>query len=96
MTVLSFSIRNPGGKPFIITTTEGRVIWALDELIAAGPRGCTPTDNPAPRWSSYVHKLRKAGVDIETVHEPHEGPFPGHHGRYILKAHVERVKGGAA
>src|SRR5665811_1625975 len=33
---------------------EGRDAWALDQLIRAGKRGCTPIDNPAPRWSHYV------------------------------------------
>ena len=38
--------------------------------------------------------LRSLGVEINTVMEPHEGPFPGKHGRYVLQSLV--LKGGAA
>lgn len=56
----------------------------------AGPLGCTPIDNPGPRWSGYVFNLkRNYGLSIETVHEPHGGPFAGNHGRYILHSAVE-------
>lgn len=64
---------------------EGRVAWTLDALIAAGDRGVTPLDRPAPRWSDYVFKLRKAGVVVETIHENHAGAYPGHHARYVLR-----------
>lgn len=73
---------------------SGRERWALEALIAAKDRGCTPIDTPGPRWSSYIHDLRGMGVDIETVHEAHGEPFPGTHARYFLRAHVERVGGG--
>jgi len=54
-------------------------------------------DNPAPRWSAYVHNLRESGVEIETVTEPHGGDFAGHHGRYVLRCGVSPDwKGGAA
>lgn len=69
---------------------SGRDRWALEELMKAGTRGCTPIDNPAPRWSGYVHNLRTLGVDIETIHERHEGPFAGTHGRYVLRSRVLR------
>ena len=82
-----------GGEPFTIEA-GGREGWALDRLTEAGPRGCTPIAQPAPRWSAYVHRLRALGVPIETRHEPHGGAFAGTHGRYILRARV--VKGGAA
>tara|TARA_R110000787_G_scaffold21236_5_gene62938 strand:+ start:1349 stop:1648 length:300 start_codon:yes stop_codon:yes gene_type:complete len=71
----------------------GRDAWALRELIKAGPNGCTPIDNPAPRWSGYVHNLRRSGVQIDTVHEKHGGPFPGHHARYVLAIPVQPVCG---
>jgi hypothetical protein len=85
------------GDTFIITYADGaqatllahgRTLWALLNLLAAGENGCTPISNPAPRWSSYIHKLRKAGVIIETIHESHAGPFPGHHARYVLRCSV--------
>lgn len=73
-------------------TAEGRDAWALQELLAAGSKGCTPIDNPAPRWSGYIHKLRRAGVDIETVHEQHDGPFAGRHARYVLRSTIRVVR----
>lgn len=80
------------GEAFTIEA-KGRDAWALDRLRLAGPRGCTPIDEPAPRWSAYVHTLRGRGVPIETVTEKHGGDFAGHHGRYVLRATVR--KGGA-
>src|SRR5688572_8473158 len=70
----------------------GRFAWALHELIEAGAKGCTPIDRPAPRWSHYVHRLRRDGVAIETVEEKHGGPFSGRHGRYRLSSNVQVVK----
>lgn len=84
------------GDPFRIVVS-GRVRWALDRLRAAGERGCTPITEPAPRWAAYVHSLRELGVAIETLTEPHDGGFPGWHGRYVLRCRVELDrKGGAA
>jgi len=71
-----------------IIKLEGRKAWAILELHAAGPKGCTPIDNPAPRWSAYVHALRKLGFVIETVTEKHGGNFPGDHARYVLHGNV--------
>ena len=68
----------------------GRDRWALEALMAAGDAGCTPIDTPGPRWSGYVWNLRSAGVPIETVTEPHSGPFAGSHARYVLLASVTR------
>ena len=80
------------GEPFTLYA-KGREAWALDRLRWAGPKGCTPIEQPAPRWSAYVHTLRGRGVPIETLYEPHGGEFSGHHGRYVLRAAVQ--KGGA-
>ena len=68
---------------------DGRAAWALAALIAAGEKGCTPIDHPGPRWSAYVHKLRRAGLSIETLEERHAGPYPGQHARYVLRSEVE-------
>jgi hypothetical protein len=35
-----------------------------------------------------VHECR---LDIETIHEPHAGPFAGNHARYVLRSEVEIV-----
>lgn len=67
----------------------GRDAWALQNLIGAGERGCTPIDHPGPRWSHYVFKLRRFGFVIETVDEKHAGPFSGTHARYVLRSQVE-------
>lgn len=66
----------------------GREAWALLELVEAGNRGCTPIDNPAPRWSHYVWLLRGDGFKVETVDESHAGPFAGSHARYVLHDNV--------
>lgn len=77
----------PDGRTFTVT---GRDAWALLELHKAGAKGCTPIDNPGPRWSGYVHALKtERGLDIETVNEPHGGHFSGHHARYVLRSLVE-------
>lgn len=77
----------PDGTP---QTIVGRDAWALEQLLAAGERGCTPIDRPAPRWSHYVWKLRtKHGITVETIDEGHGGQFAGHHARYVLRSAVE-------
>ncbi len=89
--------RHNAGTPYRVTPAEGdafRVVvsgrdrWALEELRKAGAKGRTPIDNPAPRWSAYVFNIRELGVEIETITEPHQGDFPGHHGRYVLRSGV--------
>jgi hypothetical protein len=66
----------------------GRDAWALQNLLRAGERGCTPIETPGPRWSHYVFKLRRAGFIIETIDEDHGGPFAGTHARYVLRSQV--------
>lgn len=66
----------------------GRDAWMLKELIRVGSRGLTSLENPAPRISGYVLKLRKRGLIIETIHEMHDGPFAGNHARYMLRSDV--------
>lgn len=72
-------------------TFTGRQAWMLRKLINAGAAGVTLLDHPAPRGSHYVYMLRKAGLNISTTNEPHEGPFPGTHGRYRLEIPVTVV-----
>lgn len=83
----AFTVQNGTDSPTTIVI-QGRARWALEALMRAGTQGCTPIDTPGPRWSAYVFKLRKQGVCIETVHETHEGPFPGNHARYVLRSNV--------
>ncbi|MEM0935743.1 MAG: hypothetical protein AAGJ91_07560 [Pseudomonadota bacterium] len=75
----------------IVIEVSGRVQWALEELMRASERGCTPIDTPGPRWSHYIWVLRGEGVDIETVTEKHGGPFSGTHARYVLRSVVVRL-----
>jgi hypothetical protein len=71
---------------------KGREAWTLAHLIGAGETGIIPLDRPAPRWSAYVHSLRKRGLEIDTVDEPHAGPYSGTHGRYVLRTSLEMLK----
>jgi hypothetical protein len=71
---------------------KGREAWTLAHLIKAGENGIIPLERPAPRWSAYVHTLRKRGLTIDTVDEPHAGPYSGTHGRYILRTSLEVLK----
>ncbi len=83
----AFTVTNGNSEPFTVVV-KGRDRWALESLIHAGKVGCTPIDHPGPRWSAYVFKLRGFGVDIETIHEKHEGSFSGTHARYVLRSIV--------
>ncbi|MCF1710275.1 hypothetical protein L0V05_15790 [Tabrizicola sp. J26] len=92
----SFVVDAPDGTTTYISVC-GRERWALECLMAANAKGCTPIDHPGPRWSAYVFDLRGMGLDIETAHERHTGPFPGSHARYVLRSKVRRiVPGGEA
>ena len=71
---------------------HGRNAWALTESVKAGLNGCTPITDLGPRWSAYVHNLRhEYGLNIQTIHEAHGGPFPGSHARYVLLSSVQIV-----
>lgn len=83
----SFQVEDSDGGTRWVTVL-GRTRWALECLMAAGERGCTPIDAPGPRWSDYVFKLRGEGLDIETIAEKHDGPFAGTHARYVLRSVV--------
>lgn len=67
---------------------RGRQAWALELLIHAGKHGVTPMEKPGPRWSHYIYALRRLGFVIETIDEPHGGPFAGTHARYVLRSLV--------
>jgi hypothetical protein len=85
--VRSITIRlQPDGLTSVFT---GRVAWALACLIDAEATGCTPISHPGPRWSGYVHKLRRAGLSVETIDERHGPPYSGVHARYVLRSEVE-------
>jgi hypothetical protein len=86
--VEQITIRLPNGSR---QTFQGREAWTLRHLLNAGPAGITTLEQPAPRWSHYVFKLRKAGLVISTDRETHGGSYPGSHGRYRLETSVTVV-----
>ena len=88
MSRLSFRVRFIGQPDRAPVVVSGRDAWAVEQLVQAGEKGCTPMDTPGPRWSGYVFNLRRAGVDVETIHEPHKGQFPGCHARYVLRSRI--------
>ena len=90
----AYRITPEGGESSFLIFVKGREAWALQRLLEAGKRGCTPIEQPAPRWSAYIHKLRERGVPIETIHETHGGPYAGTHGRYVMRA-AAALEGGA-
>lgn len=79
---------NGGSAVEFTTEVSGREAWALLSLLAAGSRGCTPINRPAPRWSDYVFRLRGKGVRVETVDVSHGGAYAGQHACYILRDRV--------
>ena len=85
-----FVLHGPEGSMQLLELA-GREEWALSHLLAAGSHGCTPIDTPGPRWSDYVFKLRRRGIDIATITESHGGAFPGRHARYILRSKVNHL-----
>ena len=68
-----------------------RAAWFLDELVKAAPAGVTTITYPGVRVGDCILKLRKAGVDVQTIYEPHAGEFAGRHGRYLLRSRVELI-----
>ncbi len=85
-----FALHHADGSIQILDL-EGREEWALSHLLASGAVGCTPISHPGPRWSDYVFKLRRRGVNITTETEHHDGPYAGTHGRYVLVSKVDRL-----
>ena len=87
--MLALTIQLDDGRIIVV---RGREAWALIKLIIAGTTGCSIFDSPAPRWSSYVHRLRKFGIPIGTIREAHHGPFAGLHARYVLRIPINIIE----
>jgi hypothetical protein len=86
---VAFNVHEGDGNVRRITP-PGRVAWALSSLIIAAGKGCTSIDNPGPRWSAYIFKLKRDyHLDIETITEGHGGEFKGTHARYVLRSRVQ-------
>ena len=73
-----------------IIVSGGRQLDTLEALVQHGATGCSFFDHPAPRWSGYIHRLRRQGFVICTEKEPHFGEHPGYHARYYLLSDVTR------
>lgn len=70
----------------------GRNAWMLDRLLSAGTAGCTSLEVGGACTTQYVCRLKnKYGLRIESIHEAHDGPFKGHHARYVLRSTVQRT-----
>ena len=69
----------------------GQEARTLNALIAAGSGGITSLEMSswALRLAHYAMKLRRLGLDIETVREDHHHPVKGWHARYILKTSIQ-------
>ena len=76
--LLTVTAQLNGGQ---VIAVRGRDAWASLELKSANDTGCTPIHQPGPRWSGYLHKLRKTGIIVETIREAHGGQFSGQHAR---------------
>src|ERR1044071_8900120 len=78
-----------GDQPRLVTII-GRDAWMLAKLVEAGSKGCTTLEQPAPRTSHYIWKLRHTyGIAIASIEEEHGGAYAGRHVRYILQHRVE-------
>ena len=71
----------------------GRDLQTLQALAERSANGLSSLEFPAMRLAAYVFNLRELGLDIETIREKHDGPFPGWHGRYVLHSQV-KIAGG--
>lgn len=90
----TFLVHEADGSTRLIKPV-GRDAWMLGKLIAVGAKGCTTLEQPAPRTSHYVWKLRHTyGLNISSQEEAHDGPFAGSHARYRLEQRVELLEPG--
>lgn len=84
----TYSVHLGDRPPQLVEVTGKRTNMFLGEMIAAGDAGITSIAYPGVRLADAIFKLRGKGFQIETLYEPHEGPFKGIHGRYTLKSRV--------
>ena len=91
----AYAAKNPIEPPFTLTL-KIRNKWVVDQLRNAGVKGCTPIENPTPRWSAYIQNLRNFGVKMQIVVEQHDGKFAGNHARNVLLVEAAIVFAGGA
>jgi hypothetical protein len=68
-----------------------RAMFLLDALVKAGASGITTIEFPGVRVSTGILHLRRAGLEVQTLYESHEGEFAGRHGRFVLRSRVELI-----
>jgi hypothetical protein len=80
---LKVTASGPGG----VFTVSGQTARALLALVNAAGRGVTALEVStwALRLAAYVHSLRRLGIVVSMLREPHPG---GWHGRYVLSSPV--------
>lgn len=66
----------------------GGLLRTLRALVVQRARGATFGGEPAPHLSAHLFTLRALGLVIDAIPEPRGGPFPGSHGRYVLRTVV--------
>jgi hypothetical protein len=86
---ITVNAKLPGGNVFAVRGQEAKTLLLLHEKGKAGVvaydfQGGPPFRLPAYTWSL----MRKFGLVIETIREPHSG---GWHGRFVLHTPVEIV-----
>jgi hypothetical protein len=90
---LKVTASGPGG----VVKVSGQTARALLALVNAAGRGVTALEVStwALRLAAYVHCLRRLGIAVTMLREPHPG---GWHGRYVLASPVtvQRVNGEGA
>lgn len=71
-------------------SVAGKDAMTLEALLETGKSGITAlelSNTWALRLGAYVHDLRKLGLSIETIREPHDD-MGGWHARYVLHSSV--------
>jgi hypothetical protein len=81
-------LRVKGSGPSGEFSVSGQTARALLALVDAAGRGVTALELSAwaLRLAAYVHSLRRLGLAITLLREPHPG---GWHGRYVLASPVQ-------
>ena len=87
-------LRVKGSGPSGEFSVSGQTAHALLALVNAAGRGVTALElsTGALRLAAYVHSLRRLGLVVTLLREPHPG---GWHGRYVLASPVRLLCIGA-
>ena len=80
---------SPFSQPLPLKLTK-RAAQYLEDMLAR-PEGISAIEYPGQRLADGIFKIRRAGLDVETLHESHQGSCPGTHARYRLRSKVVRM-----